>query len=111
MQDSLLKTGDTYFTLPPSQTDTFFPVMRLLIPQLDKGRPAYGMKETVLAKYYIEILNIAKDSVDAKKLLNYRAPTSAKQVTGGNGMLLPKTNAFTLISMRAEVYVCVFVQQ
>lgn len=54
--------------------------MRLLIPQLDKGRPAYGMKETVLAKYYIEILSIAKDSVDAKKLLNYRAPTSAKQV-------------------------------
>ena len=54
--------------------------MRLLLPQLDKSRPAYGMKETVLAKYYIDILNIAKDSVDAKKLLNYRAPTSAKQV-------------------------------
>jgi DNA ligase-4 len=54
--------------------------MRLLLPQLDKGRPAYGMKETALAKHYIEILNIAKDSVDAKKLLNYRAPSSAKQV-------------------------------
>lgn len=54
--------------------------MRLLLPQLDKGRPAYGMKETALAKHYIEVLNIAKDSVDAKKLLNYRAPASAKQV-------------------------------
>ena len=63
------------------QTDTFFPIMRLLLPQVDKSRPAYGMKETVLAKYYIEILNIAKDSVDAKKLLNYRAPSSAKQVS------------------------------
>lgn len=58
--------------------------MRLLCPQVDKARPAYGMKETVLAKYYIEILSIAKDSVDAKKLLNYRVPTSAKQVSAEN---------------------------
>ena len=33
-----------------------------------------------MAKYYIEILNIAKESADAKKLLNYRAPHTAKQV-------------------------------
>ena len=59
--------------------------MRLFLPQVDKTRPAYGMKETVLAKYYIEILNIAKESVDAKKLLNYRVPTSAKQVSGRKG--------------------------
>lgn len=65
------------------QTDTFFSVMRLFLPQVDKARPAYGMKQTVLAKYYIEILNISKDSVDGKKLLNYRVPTSAKQVGGG----------------------------
>lgn len=54
--------------------------MRLLIPQVDNGRPAYGMKETALAKNYIEILNIAKTSMDAQKLLHYRAPTAAKQV-------------------------------
>ena len=54
--------------------------MRLLIPQVDNGRPAYGMKETALAKNYIEILNIAKTSMDAQKLLHYRAPTTAKQV-------------------------------
>ena len=54
--------------------------MRLMIPQVDKSRPAYGMKETALAKHYIDVLNIAKDSRDAKKLLNYRAPTAAQQV-------------------------------
>ena len=62
------------------QSDTFYAIMRLLIPQVDNGRPAYGMKETALAKNYIEILNIAKTSMDAQKLLHYRAPTTAKQV-------------------------------
>ena len=53
--------------------------MRLLLPQLDRQRPAYGMKETALAKQYIDILNISKDSSDAHKLLHYRTP-HAKQV-------------------------------
>ena len=55
--------------------------MRLLLPHLDRQRPAYGMKEIALAKHYIDILNIAKESLDAKKLLNYRAPHTAKQVS------------------------------
>ena len=62
------------------QTDSFYPAMRLLLPQLDRQRPAYGMKETALAKQYIDILSIAKESPDAQKLLNYRAPHAAKQV-------------------------------
>ncbi len=33
-----------------------------------------------MAKHYIDILNIAKESVDAQKLLHYRAPHTAKQV-------------------------------
>lgn len=67
------------------QTDTFFSVMRLLIPHVDKSRLAYGLKETALAKQYIDILNIARESRDAKKLLNYRAPTAAQQVRRGEG--------------------------
>ena len=65
--------------------------MRLLIPQVDKARPAYGLKETALAKQYIDILNIARESRNAKKLLNYRAPTAAQQVCvggGGNGVCM-----------------------
>ena len=77
-------TNVLFLSLSPSlcQTDTFFSVMRLVIPQVDKSRAAYGLKETALAKQYIDILNIAKDSRDAKKLLNYRAPTAAQQVKG-----------------------------
>ncbi len=54
--------------------------MRLLLPHLDRARPAYGMKEVAMARHYIDILNIAKGSVDAQKLLHYRAPHAAKQV-------------------------------
>ncbi|KAL5496737.1 hypothetical protein EMCRGX_G013091 [Ephydatia muelleri] len=35
-------------------TDTFFAIMRLLLSELDRAIPAYGMKETALAMHYIE---------------------------------------------------------
>ena len=54
--------------------------MRLLLPHLDRQRPAYGLKEVALAKQYIDILKISKESSDAQKLLNYRAPNASKQV-------------------------------
>jgi DNA ligase-4 len=53
--------------------------MRLLLPHVDRQRPAYGLKETALAKQYIDILNISKGSSDAQKLLNYRSPHASKQ--------------------------------
>ncbi|XP_046858902.1 DNA ligase 4-like isoform X2 [Xenia sp. Carnegie-2017] len=62
--------------------DSFFPAMRLLLPQFDKERPAYGLKEVALAKHYIEILSIGKESMDAKKLLNYKAPNHASKNAG-----------------------------
>ncbi|CAB3983648.1 DNA ligase 4 [Paramuricea clavata] len=67
--------------------DSFFPAMRLLLPQFDKERPAYGMKEAALARHYIEILSIGKDSLDAKKLLNYKAPTHALKDAGDFAMV------------------------
>ena len=39
----------------------------------------FNMK-AALARHYIEILSIGKDSLDAKKLLNYKAPTHASKV-------------------------------
>ncbi|XP_071791788.1 DNA ligase 4-like [Asterias amurensis] len=65
----------------PTTKDNFYPVMRLLLPQLERERIAYGIKEHTLAKLYIDILGLGKESQDAKKLINYRAPT-AKQEAG-----------------------------
>jgi len=74
--DAKLHAGD------PSQPDTFFPAMRLLLPHLDRDREAYGIKEHTLAKLYIELLGLGKDSPAAHKLLNYRAPSNAKGDAG-----------------------------
>ncbi|KAL5496619.1 hypothetical protein EMCRGX_G012937 [Ephydatia muelleri] len=75
--DCITRVGDAATTM-----DTFFAIMRLLLPELDRARPAYGMKETALAKHYIEVLNISKESIDAQKLLHYRAPQIAKEKAG-----------------------------
>ncbi|GBN59991.1 DNA ligase 4 [Araneus ventricosus] len=66
----------------PDTTDSFFPVMRLLLPQCERQRAAYGIKEFTLAKLLIEIFCLDKNSVDAQKLLNYRSPKSANAEAG-----------------------------
>ncbi len=53
---------------------SLFPIMRLLLPYLDKERGAYGIKESVLADLYIDFLRLGKNSSDAQKLKNFRAP-------------------------------------
>ena len=56
--------------------DSVLPLMKLLLPDI-AGR-TYGLKESKLANYLIDVLSISKTSTDAKKLLNYRAPHNAK---------------------------------
>ncbi|XP_055945641.1 DNA ligase 4-like [Argiope bruennichi] len=69
-------------TSNPDTTDSFFPAMRLLLPQCERQRAAYGIKEFTLAKLLIEIFCLDKNSVDAQKLLNYRSPKSANAEAG-----------------------------
>lgn len=50
--------------------------MRLILPDMDKDRSAYGVKETQLGKDYVNVLGLdAKKSEDALKLLNYKTPS------------------------------------
>ncbi|PAA70532.1 hypothetical protein BOX15_Mlig012247g1 [Macrostomum lignano] len=67
---------------PQQQQDSFYPAMRLLLPLSDRARPAYGIKEFMLAKIYIEILCLGRDSPEAKKLLNYKNPGQSAATTG-----------------------------
>jgi hypothetical protein len=55
----------------------FFSLIRLLLPHLDKERQSYGLKESMLAKYYVEILNLAPSSPDAIRLLQWRKPSKS----------------------------------
>ncbi len=63
-------------------TDSFYAAMRLIVPQFERERMAYGIKENMLAKLYIEVLGLPKNGPDANKLLNYRAPNTSQGETG-----------------------------
>ncbi|KAJ6659601.1 hypothetical protein lerEdw1_018570 [Lerista edwardsae] len=80
--DSWRKFHDALHKTEKDVTDSFYPAMRLILPQLERQRMAYGIKETMLAKLYIELLNLPKDGKDALKLLNYRAPTGSRGDAG-----------------------------
>lgn len=53
---------------PTILRDSFYPILRLLLPQSDRERIAYGLKESKLGKHLVEVLSISKDSDDGKKL-------------------------------------------
>lgn len=66
----------------PNTTDSFYPAMRLIVPPFERERMAYGIKESMLAKLYIDVLGLPKNGPEANKLLNYRAPTTSKGDAG-----------------------------
>ncbi|XP_068124119.1 DNA ligase 4 [Hyperolius riggenbachi] len=80
--DSWRKFHDALHKNHPKTTDSFYPAMRLILPQLERERMAYGIKETMLAKLYIKVLGLPKEGKDALKLLNYRTPTSSSTDAG-----------------------------
>ena len=47
-------------------------VIRLMIPEVDRARGAYGIKEASLAKLYIRILCLPKESSDTSRLTTFR---------------------------------------
>jgi DNA ligase-4 len=62
----------------------YFGAMRLILPQLDKERANYGLKEAVLAKLLAEALGLSKDAEDAKKLQNWRKGGQRAGSNAGN---------------------------
>ena len=85
--DSWRKFHDALHKNRKDVTDSFYPAMRLILPQLERERMAYGIKETMLAKLYIELLNLPREGKDAQKLLNYRTPSGARTDAGDFAMI------------------------
>lgn len=52
-----------------------YPVLRLILPQKDRERAVYGLKEKNLAKIYIKLIPLGRTDVDAVRLLNWKKPT------------------------------------
>jgi len=57
-------------------------VTSMLLFQLDKERGAYGVKETLLAKVYVDLLKLGATSADAEKLKKFRAPKTSSADAG-----------------------------
>lgn len=61
-----------------------FPAFRLIIPENDRDRAMYGLKEKTIGKLLIRIMQINKDSEDGFNLLNWKQPgqTAASRMAG-----------------------------
>lgn len=61
-----------------------YPVLRLILPEKDRGRAMYGLKEKTIAKLLIRIMKIDKNSEDGYNLLNWKQPgqNTASKVAG-----------------------------
>ncbi|GAA27477.2 DNA ligase 4, partial [Clonorchis sinensis] len=65
-----------YFGLPGADTRagagraSFYPLLRLMLPQFDRARPAYGLRETALSRLYIKAFGIASTGSVAQSLMH-----------------------------------------
>lgn len=57
--------------------DDLYPAFRLIMPDKDRDRAMYGLKEKILAKYLVKIMKIDKNSEDANNLLNWKSTTTS----------------------------------
>ncbi|KAI9012368.1 hypothetical protein DFJ74DRAFT_300130 [Hyaloraphidium curvatum] len=62
----------------------FHPVMRLLLPALDRERSVYQLKEPSLAKVYVEVIGISKESADASALFKFKDPGRNRKKSAGD---------------------------
>nr|GEV77606.1 DNA ligase 4 [Tanacetum cinerariifolium] len=66
----------------------YFSAVRLILPNLDRERGSYGLKESVLATCIIDALGMSRDSEDAVRLINWRKGGAKTGVNVGNFALV-----------------------
>lgn len=52
----------------------FYPALRLIVPEKDRDRAMYGLKEAMIGKLLVKIMRISKDSDDAYNILHWKMP-------------------------------------
>ncbi|KAK4997840.1 DNA ligase (ATP) [Elasticomyces elasticus] len=55
--------------------DDIYPAFRLILPEKDRDRAMYGLKEKTIGKLLVRILKIDKHSEDGYNLLNWKLPS------------------------------------
>ncbi|KZT65040.1 DNA ligase 4 [Daedalea quercina L-15889] len=59
-----------------------YPVLRLILPQANRERSVYGLKEKNLAKTYIKLIPLGMRDPDAIRMLNWKKPTERDKSSG-----------------------------
>ncbi|KZT10103.1 DNA ligase 4 [Laetiporus sulphureus 93-53] len=75
-----------------------YPVLRLILPQKDRERAVYGLKEKFLAKTFIKLIPLGTRDPDAIRLLNWKKPTERNKSSGDFPTVL-----YEVISKRSSV--------
>lgn len=64
--------------------DDIYPAFRLILPEKDRHRAMYGMKEKVIGKMLVKTMKINKDSEDGYNLLNWKLPGQSSTRMAGD---------------------------
>ncbi|KAF8273171.1 ATP dependent DNA ligase domain-containing protein [Lactarius quietus] len=59
-----------------------YPVLRLVLPQKDRERAIYGLKEKNIAKMYIKLIPLGPKDPDAIRLLEWKKPSGPDRASG-----------------------------
>lgn len=64
--------------------DDIYPALRLILPEKDRDRAMYGLKEKAIGKLLVKLLKINPNSEDGFNLLNWKLPgqTTASRMAG-----------------------------
>ena len=57
--------------------DDIYPALRLIIPEKDRDRAMYGLKEKAIGKLLVKVMKIDKNSDDGFNLLNWKLPAQS----------------------------------
>ncbi|OLN83744.1 DNA ligase 4-like protein 2 [Colletotrichum chlorophyti] len=62
----------------------FYPALRLILPDKDRDRGVYGLKESAIGKLLVKLMKIDKNSEDGYNLLHWKLPghTTASRMAG-----------------------------
>lgn len=75
-----------------------YPVLRLILPQKDRERAIYGLKEKNLAKAYIKLIPLGSKDPDAIQLLNWKKPSDRYRSSGDFPLVL-----YEVVNKRSSV--------
>ncbi|KAH9935959.1 DNA ligase 4 [Epithele typhae] len=75
-----------------------YPVLRLILPQKDRERAVYGLKEKALAKLYIKLIPLGPYDPDAIRLTHWKKPSDRGRTSGDFPMVL-----YEVINKRSSI--------